>query len=97
MQTYEEAKRAAKVNLLQAELALDEHVHSSEFNFETLKRLTEAVHSARCEVLDLLSALWPDREQEAIYFSAPTDARATSSALKAGDRISEYVEMSPQV
>jgi hypothetical protein len=68
MQAYEEAKKAAKAKLLQAELALEKYVHSSESNFETLKQLSEAVHSARCEVLDLLSALWPERGQETTDF-----------------------------
>lgn len=60
MQSYEETTKFAKAKLLQAERALDNYVHSSEYDLETLKQLSDAVHSARCEVLDLLSALWTE-------------------------------------
>ena len=62
MQSYEESTMSAKARLLQAECALDDYVHSSENNLETLKQLSDAVHSARCEVLDLFSALWTERD-----------------------------------
>jgi hypothetical protein len=60
MQSHEEAKKLARQKLLEAERDLDNYVHSSECDYETLKRLSDAVHAARREHLDLLAALWPE-------------------------------------
>jgi hypothetical protein len=58
MQPDDQAKESAKAKLLQAERALDNYVHGPESDYETLKQLLDSVHSARCELFDLLSELW---------------------------------------
>lgn len=67
MPSYAEAKKLARERLLQAERALDAYVYGAECDHETLKQLSEAVHAARCEVLDVLSELWPERWTQLIH------------------------------
>jgi hypothetical protein len=59
MDSYEAKKQLARKKLTQAELAMDSLLHSSDYDPQRCEQLLQDINSARRELLDALSCLWP--------------------------------------
>ncbi len=56
---YEDKVRVARERVFQAEEAMDAYIHGKEYDSERFARLSDDVTTARNELLDQLSALFP--------------------------------------
>ena len=53
-------RRAPRERLAQAELAMDNLLHSDTYDHQRCEQLLQDINSARNELLALLSSLWPE-------------------------------------
>ncbi len=60
MDSYEGKKQLARKKLAQAEIAMDSLLHSSDYDPHRCEQLLQDINSARRELLDVLSCLWPE-------------------------------------